>query len=70
MGELNDGCILAEVALAEIPLLVTSDKHLLSIEQDDLNAAFYSKDLAYVTVMSPKKILRSYAPSDKRPGRY
>src|ERR1035437_2950601 len=34
--EQNDGKILAQTSLAEIPLLVTSDKHLLNIDEDAL----------------------------------
>jgi hypothetical protein len=63
--EFHDGCILAEVSLAKIPLLITSDNHLLSIEQTDLNAAFCSKDLDIVTVMSPRQILQSLEPKNK-----
>ena len=32
--EFNDALILAETSVAEIPLLVTSDKHLLNIDED------------------------------------
>jgi len=34
--EFNDGLILAETSLEEIPLLVTSDRHLLDIDDDAL----------------------------------
>src|SRR5580692_13087605 len=34
--EINDGMILAETALADIPVLVTRDRHLLDIEEVDL----------------------------------
>src|ERR1700720_4458282 len=34
--EFNDGLILAETSLAEIPLLVTSDKHLLNVDEEAL----------------------------------
>src|SRR2546427_4952646 len=40
VDEFNDGLILAETSLAEIPLLVTSDKHLLEIDEDRLLLAF------------------------------
>jgi hypothetical protein len=45
--EFNDGLILAESSLAEIPFLVTSDKHLLDIEEDALLIAFNEADLPY-----------------------
>jgi len=35
-AELNDGLILAEIGLAGIQLIVSSDKHLLDIEADEL----------------------------------
>lgn len=56
--ELNDGLIVAETALAEIPGLVTSDKHLLDIEPADLTAALKASDLAPVVICHPKRLLR------------
>ncbi|MBM3836090.1 MAG: hypothetical protein FJ403_23065 [Verrucomicrobia bacterium] len=38
--ELNDALILAETSLAGIPVLVTSDQHLLGIDEDALMIAF------------------------------
>ncbi len=43
--EINDGLILAETSLAEIPLLVTSDKHLLNIAEEALMMAFNENGL-------------------------
>ncbi len=40
--EFNDGLILAETALAHIPILATSDKHLLDIEESELKLTFAS----------------------------
>ena len=58
--EINDGLILAEVALyAEgIPVLVSSDRHLLDIEEDELRSVFEEKDLPYVSVLHPKRLAR------------
>jgi hypothetical protein len=56
--EFNDGLILAETSLVEIPLLVTSDKHLLDIDEDALLLAFNEADLAPVHVVHPKRLLR------------
>jgi hypothetical protein len=56
--EFNDGLILAETSLAEIPLLVTSDKHLLSIDEDALLLAFNGADLSPVHAVHPKRLLR------------
>lgn len=57
--EFNDGLILAETALARVPVLVSCDKHLLDIEPEDLRAALDAADLEHVTVMHPHKLLRA-----------
>lgn len=59
VNEWNDGQILAETALAEVPGLVTSDRHLLGIENAALQAALKEKDLPAVVVCHPKNLLRS-----------
>jgi len=56
--EFNDGLILAETSLAEIPLLVTADKHLLNIDEDTLHLAFNEADLSPVHPVHPKRLLR------------
>jgi len=56
--EQNDGKILAQASLAEIPLLVTSDKHLLNIDEDALLLAFNEADLSPVHPVHPKRLLR------------
>jgi hypothetical protein len=43
--ELDDGLILAQTSLAKVPLLVTSDRHLLDIDEDVLLMAFNEADL-------------------------
>ena len=57
--EQNDGKILAQTSLAGIPLLVTSDKHLLDIDEDALLLAFNEADLASVHPVHPKNLLRA-----------
>ena len=57
--EFNDGLILAETSLAGIPMLVTSDKHLLDIDTDALRLAFNEADLLPVSPAHPKKLLRA-----------
>ena len=57
--EFNDGLILAETSLAKIPLLVTSDKHLLDMDEDALLLAFNEADLAPVHPVHPKNLLRA-----------
>ncbi|MBI2925229.1 MAG: hypothetical protein HYY24_05940 [Verrucomicrobia bacterium] len=56
--EWNDGRILGETSLAAIPLLVTSDKHLLDIDEDALVLAFNDADLP-VHPVHPKRLLRA-----------
>jgi len=56
--EFNDGLILAETSLAEIPLLVTSDRHLLNLDENTLLLAFNEADLSPVHPVHPKRLLR------------
>ncbi|MBI2949378.1 MAG: hypothetical protein HYY23_17185 [Verrucomicrobia bacterium] len=57
--EWNDAQILAETSVAGIPLLVTSDQHLLGIEEDALLLAFQDAELPSARVASPKRLLRA-----------
>lgn len=57
--EVNDGIILAEAALAEIPVLVTSDQHLLGIEEVDLLISLQAADLAPVKPVHPRLLWRA-----------
>ncbi|MBI2928717.1 MAG: hypothetical protein HYY24_23895 [Verrucomicrobia bacterium] len=57
--EWNDGRILGEASLGGIPLLVTSDKHLLDIDEDALLLAFNDADLSPVHPVHPKRLLRA-----------
>lgn len=56
-GELNDGYILAETALANIGWLVTSDAHLLSIRADDVAQQLMNAEMSTVFIISPKRFL-------------
>ncbi len=58
-AERNDGKILAQASLAHIPLLVTSDKHLLAIDEDALLLAFNEADLLPVHLAHPKGLLKA-----------
>jgi len=58
-SELNDGLILAETALAGIPLLVTSDSHLLALDSGVLAGCFADSDLRQVSIAHPKPLLRA-----------
>jgi hypothetical protein len=57
--EFDDGLILAQTSLAQIPLLVTSDKHLLDIDDDELLLAFSDADLFPVRPVHPKRLVRA-----------
>ena len=57
--EQNDGRILGETSLASIPLLVTSDKHLLDIEEEMLLLAFNEADMLPVHPVHPKRLLKA-----------
>jgi predicted nucleic acid-binding protein len=61
-GEFNDGLILAETALANIPALVTSDADLLDIEASKLAFQFEAADLPTVVICHPKLLLKALNP--------
>lgn|SRR5487761_1897205 len=58
-AERNDGKILAQTSLIQIPLLVTSDAHLLDIDEDALLLAFNEADLLPVHPVHPKRLLKA-----------
>ena len=57
--EQNDGKVLAQTSLARIPLLVTSDKHLLDVDEEALLLAFNDADLLPVHPSHPKRLVRA-----------
>lgn len=57
--EQNDGKIIAQASLAEIPLLVTSDKHLLDVDEEALLLAFNDADLSPVHAAHPRRLLKA-----------
>jgi hypothetical protein len=59
--EFDDGLILAETSVARIPLLVTSEKHLLNVDEDKLLLTFNDADLAPVHPVHPKRLLKALA---------
>jgi hypothetical protein len=59
--EFNDGLILAETALAFIPVLVTSDSDLLNIEEAELRVQFEDADLMPVQIFHPKRLSKAIA---------
>jgi len=57
--ERNDGKILAQTSLVQIPMLVTSDAHLLDIDENALLLAFNEADLLAVHPVHPKRLLKA-----------
>ncbi len=57
--EQNDGKILAQTSLACIPLLATSDHHLLGIDDEALLLAFQEADLWPVHPVHPRQLLKA-----------
>jgi hypothetical protein len=56
-GERNDGKILAQTALVQIPMIVTSDAHLLNIVEEALLLALNEADLSPVHPVHPRRLL-------------
>ena len=56
-NEYNDGLILGEAGCFGIPVLVTSDRHLLDIPQPSLIVELQASDFFPTVVASPQKIL-------------
>jgi predicted nucleic acid-binding protein len=57
--EINDALILGETAVAGIPLVVTSDHHLLDIEDERLRTIFLDSGVSPVFPVSPRRLLRA-----------
>ena len=58
--EYNDGLVLAETSLAGIPVLVSSDRHLLELPEDQLFVCFNDAELPPARVAHPKGLLRAF----------
>ena len=58
VGEFNDGLIVIETALARIPTLITSDKHLLLINPPQLVQELNEFHLAPVSIYHPRDFVR------------
>ena len=57
-GEVNDARILADTAIAEIPMLVTSDVGILEADQIALSLAFEDAGLSVVHPVHPARLTR------------
>ena len=58
-AERNDGKILAQTSLMQILMIVTSDAHLLNIDEDALLLALNEADLSPVHPVHPKRLLKA-----------
>jgi predicted nucleic acid-binding protein len=61
--EENDGLILAETSLAQTPVLLTRDQHLLDIPAGALMAEINESHLCQLQIMHPKLLLRALKPA-------
>ena len=55
--EFNDGVILAEASLMGVQSIITSDKHLTEIDEDELSLVFQERDLSPVSVIRPRRLV-------------
>jgi predicted nucleic acid-binding protein len=58
-SEVNDAFILAEAAVAAIPLVVSSDQHLLDLDEGALRDECLRADLPTVFPVNPRRLLRA-----------
>ena len=58
-AEINDARILAETAVAGISVVVSSDRHVLDVDQDALREACAEADLVPTFPASPRRLLRA-----------
>lgn len=58
-NEINDARILADSGIAQLPMLVTSDKGLLNADQVALSLAFEDAGLCAVTPAHPEKLYKA-----------
>lgn len=59
-NECNDGLIVAECGIKGIPILVTSDHHLLEIPEGNLIDCLVECGISPVHVMSPQQFLKVF----------
>jgi hypothetical protein len=60
--EIHDSRILAEAALLDCGILLTSDAHLRSIDHQAMTLVFNSLDLAAPVIATPREIVRKFFP--------
>jgi len=60
--EINDSFVIAEAALAECRLLISTDSHIADIDQATLSAVLVRCDVPTPSIVSPRKIVRDFFP--------
>lgn len=58
--EINDSYILAEAALANCTILITSDEHLRAADPTLLGLALKSCDVGVILVRTPAEVVRQF----------
>jgi hypothetical protein len=58
--EVNDSFILAEAALADCTILITSDEHLRAADPTLLSLALKACDVNAILVRTPREIVRQF----------
>jgi predicted nucleic acid-binding protein len=64
--EVNDSLIIAECALANCAILITSDGHIADADASRMSLALKECDVDTVLVMTPLKIVRQFSPRSPR----
>ncbi len=60
--EVNDSFIIAEAALAQCRILISSDSHIFAIDREGLAAVLARCDVPPPAIVSPRKIVRDFFP--------
>jgi predicted nucleic acid-binding protein len=58
--EVHDSLIIAEASLGLCALLISSDRHMLEIDNSALNDVLVRRDLGAIVIASPWKIVKDY----------
>jgi len=64
--ERNDSLIVAESALADCAMLLTSDKHMTEIDADQLRLLLKSHSVGTPIIVSPRKVMTDFFPRSTR----
>src|SRR5258708_6606628 len=59
-AEVNDSLIIAESALADCMLLLSSDAHMINIAAEELATLLIRKDVSHLLVQSPRQVCQKF----------